>query len=359
VSWPREYGGPGLTPLEQVILAEEFTKAGVPQGAPNDVFSIQMIGNTLLEWGTDEQKNHFLPRVLSGEDVWCQGYSEPNAGSDLANIGCRAELDGDEWVINGQKIWNSAGHLANMIFVLTRTDPSAPKHRGITFLLCPMDQPGVEVRPIKMISGDSEFNEVFFTDARCPKDNVVGQVNGGWAVAMTLLGYERGEAAATFPIRFAADVDRLIRLARQRGRTDDPLVRQRLAWCYSKVEIMRYLGYRSLTTWLKGATPGPEGSIFKLYWSEFHKVETELALDILGADALAPSGRPPVSSFQTDDAGAPNSSASWVGTFLNARAGTIYAGSSQVQRNILGEMVLGLPKEPKADGGPWSQSVRS
>jgi alkylation response protein AidB-like acyl-CoA dehydrogenase len=341
-----------------VILAEEFTKAGVPQGSINDVFNIQMIGNTLLEWGTDEQKRYYLPRILSGEDVWCQGYSEPNAGSDLGNLGCRAERDGDEWLINGQKIWTSAGHLANMIFVLCRTDPTAPKHRGITFLLCPMDQPGVEVRPIKMLSGASEFNEVFFTDARCPAGNVVGQVNGGWAVAMTLLGYERGEASAVFPIRFRADLDRLIELARERGKTSDPLIRQRLAWCWSKVEIMRFLGYRSLTGWLNGATPGPEGSIFKLYWSEFHKLETELAVDILGMDAMVPTGRSPSTSFQTDDAGAPNSSASWARVFLNARAGTIYAGSSQIQRNILGELVLGLPKEPKADAGPWSETVR-
>jgi alkylation response protein AidB-like acyl-CoA dehydrogenase len=359
VSWPREYGGAGLTPLEQVVLAEEFTKAGVPQGAANDVFSIQMIGNTLLEWGTEDQKRHYLPRILSGEDVWCQGYSEPNAGSDLANLGCRAELDGDEWVINGQKIWTSGGHVANMIFVLTRTDAAAPKHRGITFLLCPMGQPGVEVRPIKMLSGQSEFNEVFFSDARCQRDSVVGQVNGGWAVAMTLLGYERGEAAAVGPIRYKADLARLIDLARWRGLTADPLIRQRLAWCYAKVEIMRYLGYRALTGWLHGATPGPEGSIGKLYWSEYHKVHTELAMDILGLDGLVPTGRPPSTAFQTDDAGAPNSSASWAGVFLNARAGTIYAGSSQIQRNILGEIVLGLPKEPKSDSGPWNESQRA
>jgi alkylation response protein AidB-like acyl-CoA dehydrogenase len=358
VSWPKEYGGGGLTALEQVVLAEEFTRAGVPPGGPNDVFSIQMVGNTLLEWGTEEQKQYYLPRILSGEHVWCQGYSEPNAGSDLGNLACRAELDGDEWVINGQKMWTSAGHLANMIFVLTRTDATAPKHRGITFLLCPMNQSGVDVRPIKMISGDSEFNEVFFTDARTPKDHVVGEVNGGWAVAMTLLGYERGEAAAVFPIRFAADLARLISLARANGRTSDPLIRQRLAWCYGQVEIMRYLGYRALTSWLRGATPGPEGSIFKLFWSEFHKLESELAIDICGLDSTVPSGRRPSSAFQTDDAGAPNSTASWTGAFLNARAGTIYAGSSQVQRNILGEMVLGLPKEPKADSGPWNTSTR-
>ena len=347
VSWPQRYGGAGLSPLEQVVLAEEFAKAGVPGGSGNDVFGIQMVGNTILQWGTEEQKQHFLPRILSGEDVWCQGYSEPNAGSDLGNLGCRGLLDGDEWVLNGQKIWTSAGQYANWIFVLTRTDPEAPKHKGISFLLVPMDQPGVEVRPIKMMSGESEFCETFFTDARTPRENVVGEVNGGWAVAMTLLGYERGESAAVLPIRFEADLDRLLALAKERGRSDDPLIRQRLAWCYSKVQIMKYLGWRALTAWLAGGHPGPEASISKLYWSEFHKVETELAIDIIGLDALVPSGRTPSSAFGVDEVGAPNSTASWTGTFMGARAGTIYAGTSQVQRNIIGEMVLGLPKEPK------------
>jgi alkylation response protein AidB-like acyl-CoA dehydrogenase len=313
----------------------------------NDVFGIQMVGNTIIEWGTEEQKRHFLPRILSGEDKWCQGYSEPNAGSDLANLGTRAVLDGDEWVLNGQKIWTSAGHLANWIFVLCRTDSEAPKHKGISFLLCPMDQPGVEVRPIRMISGESEFNEVFFTDARCAKENVVGGVNNGWAVAMTLLGYERGESAATMPIRFRAELDRLVALAKQQGRADDPVIRQRLAWCHSKVEIMRYLGMRTLTKFIGGAEPGPDASISKLYWSEYHRVVTELGVDLYGLEALVPSGRKPSTAFQADDPGAPNSSASWANTFLNARAGTIYAGSSQIQKNILGEMVLGLPKEPR------------
>ncbi len=336
-----------------MILVEEFYRAGVPTGTGNDVFGIQMVGNTILEWGTEEQKAHFLPRILSGQDIWCQGYSEPDAGSDLGNLGCRAVLDGDEWVIDGQKIWTSAGHVANWIFVLARTNPDAPKHKGISFLLVPMDQPGVEVRPIRMITGDAEFNEVFFTGARCPAANVVGDVNAGWGVAMTLLGYERGEAAATFPIMFRTELDRLVALAAASGRSADPLVRQRLAWCWSQVEVMRYLGMRTLTRYLAGGHPGPDASIFKLFWSEYHKVVTELAVDVLGADALVPSGRWPSSSFQADDAGAPNDSASWVGTFFAARAGTIYAGTSQVQRNILGEMVLGLPKEPGGPTGTW------
>ncbi|MDQ6697621.1 MAG: acyl-CoA dehydrogenase family protein [Actinomycetota bacterium] len=359
-SWPKELDGGGLSPLEQVIMAEEFTKVGVPAGTGNDVFGIQMVGNTILQWGTPEQKSHFIPRIMSGQDVWCQGYSEPNAGSDLANLGCRADLDGDEWVINGQKIWTSGGHLANWIFVLARTAPDAAKHKGISFLLVPMDQPGIEVRPIAMLSGESEFNEVFFTDARCPKENVLGEVNGGWAVAMFLLGYERGEAAATFPVMFRAELDRLVALAQEHGRADDPLIRQRLVWCHSKVEIMRYLGMKTLTAFLRGEHPGPDSAIFKLYWSEYHKIATELAVDILGPDAMVPSGRWPVSSFQTDAPGAPNDSASWVGVLFNARAGTIYAGTSQVQRNIIGEMVLGLPKEPRpTTPSSWRDDQRS
>ncbi len=354
-AWPSEYGGGGLTPLEQVILAEEFFAAGVPMGGFNDAFSISMVGNTILMWGTDEQKSHFLPRIISGEDVWCQGYSEPNAGSDLGNLGTRAERDGDEWVVNGQKIWTSAGHVANWIFVLARTDADVVKHKGISFLLVPMDQPGVEVRPIVMLTGEPEFNEVFLTDARTPVENVVGEVNGGWAVAMTLLGFERGETAASFPIMFRKEVDRLLDLARSRGRNDDPEIRQGLAWCYSQVEIMRYLGMRTVTAWLAGAHPGPEASMFKLFWSEYHQKVTELSVQILGAEAMVPDGRWPSNAFYCDDVGAPNDSASWVGTFLLARAGTIYAGTSQVQRNILGELVLGLPKEPAGPRVTWRE----
>ena len=345
--WPVEFGGGGLSELEQVIIAEEFARAGVPTGGHNDVFSIQMLGNTLLLFGTEEQKRHYLPRLLAGEDTWCQGYSEPNAGSDLSNVGLRAELDGDQWVLNGQKIWTSAGHLADHIFTLARTDPDAPKHKGISFLLVDMRQPGIEVRPIKMLTGESEFNEVFYTDAVVPKENVVGGVNNGWAVAMGLLGFERGAAASIAPIAFEAEFDRLLQLAKDRGVSNDPRIRQKLAWCYSKVQVMRYLGMRTLTKFLAGHHPGPDGAIFKLYWSEYHKIVTELGVDLLGMDAMAPTGRKPSSAFSTDDAGAPNDSMSWAMTFLNARAGTIYAGSSQVQRNIIGEMVLGLPKEPK------------
>ncbi|MGH9103540.1 MAG: acyl-CoA dehydrogenase family protein, partial [Acidimicrobiales bacterium] len=357
VTWPLEHGGAGLGPLEQVVLAEELVRAGVPQGSHNDVFGIQMVGSTLLRWGTEEQRRHFLPRIVSGEDRWCQGYSEPGAGSDLANVSCRAVLDGDEWVIDGQKLWTSAARSANWIFLLARTDPEAPKHRGISFLLVPMDQPGVEVRPIRMMTGGSELNEVFFSAARTAACNVVGEVHSGWAVAMTLLGFERGEAAATLPLRFRQELDRLVALVAERGLGDDPLVRQRVAWCHSRVEIMRYLGYRELTRFLAGEPPGAASSVSKLCWSEYHQVVTELAMEVLGMDGAVPQGRAPRSVFQTDETGAPGSSASWAGVFLNSRAGTIYAGTSEVQRTIIGEMVLGLPREPRADSGPWGRQA--
>lgn len=347
-AWPVEYGGGGLTELEQVILAEEFQRAGVPEGGTNDTFSIQMCGNTILNWASDELKAEFLPKIISGEIIFCQGYSEPDAGSDLAGLGCKAVLDGDEWVLNGQKIWTSAGQFANWIFVLCRTDIDVPNHKGISFILCPMDQPGVDLRPIEMLNGEAEFNETFFTDARANKEHVVGEVNGGWAVAMSLLGYERGEAAATMPIMFRGEYDKLMALAKEHGRTTDPAIRQRLAQTHIEVEIMRLLGMRTLTGFLQGKQPGPGESAFKLYWSEYHKRATELALDILGPDAMIHTGPGARKSFHADAPGAANESGSWLGAFYNARAGTIYAGTSQVQRNILGEMVLGLPKEPKA-----------
>jgi alkylation response protein AidB-like acyl-CoA dehydrogenase len=346
VSWPREYGGAGLTKLEQVVLVEELARAGVPAMGGNDNFSIKMVGNTLLRWGTEAQKRRFLPRILSGEDVWCQGYSEPGAGSDLAGLSTRAVLDGDRWVVTGQKIWTSRAREANWMFLLARTDPAASRHGGITFLLVPLDQPGVDIRPITMLSGETEFNEVFLDGATTPADHVVGEVNGGWAVAMTLLGHERGEEAATNPILFRAELDRLVALARERGLTSDPVVRQRLARAHIRCEIMRFLGYRILTGVLSGSgTVGPEASISKLYWSEYHRSVTELALDLLGVDGTVLDGRGPIRSYRTDDPGAPNTSGSWIGAFYNATAGTIYAGTSEIQRNILAEAILGLPRD--------------
>ncbi len=346
LEWPVEYGGRGLGPIEAIVVHEELARAGVPAGGPNDAFSIGMLGNTLLKLGTEEQKQYFIPRLLSGEHVWCQGYSEPDAGSDLAGVKTRAVLDGDEWIIDGQKIWTSAGHLANWIFVVARTDPDAPKHKGITFILCPMDQQGVEVRPIEMISGESEFNEVFFTDARAPRDHIIGQVNDGWRVAMALLGFERGKDAATASIGFRNELDRLFAYARELGCVDDPEIRDRLVRAHEKVEIMRFMGYSALTRFARGQDPGPDAAITKVWWSDYHRQVTELAMDIMGVGGLISEGRKPSSAFRSDDFNAPNSTASWQTVFLNARAGTIYAGTNQIQRNIIGEMMLGLPKEP-------------
>ncbi|MFE9649253.1 acyl-CoA dehydrogenase family protein [Streptomyces sp. NPDC006365] len=347
LTWPEQYGGRGLSKLHQLVLMEELALAGVPFGLPQDTFGVKMLANTLLRWGTEEQKSRFLPRILSGEDTWCQGYSEPDAGSDLASLTTRAVRDGDEWVIDGQKVWTSGAHHSDWIFVLARTNRDASKHRGISFLLVPLDQPGIEVRPFRMMSGQLHFNEVFFNGARTRADLVVGGVDNGWTVAQSLLGVERGEEAATNPILFRAEVERLVELARQYGKDQDPVIRQRIAWCWSKVEIMRYLGYRILTGWLKGAEPGPESSIAKLYWSEYHTKVTDLAMDIMGLHGQVPEGRPPLRTYRTDDPGAANSSASWSTTYLIARSGTIYAGTSQVQRNILAEKVLGLPREPR------------
>jgi alkylation response protein AidB-like acyl-CoA dehydrogenase len=359
VAWPREYGGRGLSKLEQVVLVEELARAGAPTGWATDNFSLKMIGNTLLAVGTPEQKERFLPRALSGADRWCQGFSEPGAGSDLASLRTRARLvprEGEtgegQWHIDGQKIWTSNAHEANWIFLLARTSDKA-RYRGLTFLLCPLDQPGVEIRPITMLTGHQEFCEVFFSDAMTAADNVVGGVDGGWAVAQLLLGFERGDEAATNPILFRRELDRLTELARERGLDRDPSVQARLAACLERVEMMRYLGYRILTGFLRGAKPGPEASVSKLYWSEYHRDVTELAMDILDADGVAPTGRPVGRVIRTDLPGAPNSSAAWSGTYLASQAGTIYAGTSNVQRNLLAETVLGLPREPRP--GPLAE----
>jgi alkylation response protein AidB-like acyl-CoA dehydrogenase len=352
VAWPREYGGQGKTKLEQVILVEECARAMVPLGPPSDTVTVKMVGNTLLRWGTESQKRRFIPRILSGEDTWCQGFSEPDAGSDLAGVRTTAVLDGDEWVINGQKIWTSFAHQANWIFVLARTGTIVAKHKGLSFLLCPMGQPGIDVRPITMPTGRSDFNEVFFDNVRTPADDIVGEVNQGWAVAMSLLGHERGEEAALNPIMFRHELDRLFELARAFGKDRDPVIRDRLAWCYMKVETMRYLGLRILTQYLREGELGPAASVSKLYWSEYHKQAANLAMQIMGPAGLIPAGHRPPRAYRTDDPGAPNSTASWEQILLlNAPSGTIYAGTSEVQRNILGEVSLGLPKEPAASAG--------
>jgi alkylation response protein AidB-like acyl-CoA dehydrogenase len=345
VSWPAEYGGGGLTPLEQVIVVEEFAGADVPVQGYNDQLSVGLLGPTLIRWGRPDQKAYFLPKIISGEHVWAQGYSEPGAGSDLAGLKTRAELVGGEWVISGQKVWTSRAHEANWCFVLVRTDSDAPKHKGISFLLVPLDQPGVEVRRIKQMTGESLFNEVFFDAARTAKENILGEVNAGWTVANSLLGVERGGRAAATALGFRRELDAIVKLIRERGKDSDPLVRQGIARAYTEVEIIRLLSLKALTSVVSGGTPGPEASIFKLFWSEYHREVTSLVVEALGMAAVAPG-----ESYTDEHLGAFDgynmSPAAAVRTFLGARAGTIYAGSSEIQRNILSERVLGLPREP-------------
>lgn len=353
VSWPREYGGAGLSPLEQVVLAEEFARAGAPVGGENDGPGIGMLGSTLIQLGTEQQKREYLPKILTGEHRWCQGFSEPEAGSDLGGLRTRAVLDGDTWVINGHKIWISSAHLADHIFVLARTDVDAPKHRGISLLLVPMSQPGVVVEPIANLGGYSMFTEVFLTDATTGAGEILGGVNNGWSTAMTLLGFERTLSVTTDAIRYSGELDRLVAMARERGVTGDARIRDRLAWCYTRVEVIRMRGYQALTRYLAGQRPGTEAAITKTIWSEFAQAYTELAMEILGPEALAPTGQRTGGEMQMPEAGIENSSLSWVETFLAARAGTIYAGSSQIQRNIIGERLLGLPREPRSDTGPF------
>lgn len=345
--WPKNYGGGGLTRLEQVVLAEEFAYAKVPTEGPNDSFSIDMLGNTIIEMGNEEQKLTLLPRILSGEMVWCQGYSEPEAGSDLASLRTRARLEGDQWVINGQKIWTSEALTANWIFMLVRTNADVSNSRGITFLLVPLDQPGIEIRPIKQMNGHEEFCETFFTDARTDAVNIIGEVDGGWHVATRLLGHERGGGTSIeLPIRFRADLDRMVDLAREYGKLDDLGIRRRIGWCYERIEIMRGLGLRAVTRFLADLPPGSESSIFKLFWSEYHIEHAKLGLEILGESGTVVVGRRASHPF-TDDPGAPNTTASWQGSMINALSETIYAGTSEIQRNILGERILGLPREPR------------
>jgi alkylation response protein AidB-like acyl-CoA dehydrogenase len=350
VAWPQEYGGAGLSPLEQNVLQEEFVNHGVPvMPLPSDSFGFSLIGPTLLHWGTEEQKQRFLPAIISGEHRWAQGYSEPDAGSDLFNLRTRGVEDGDEWVINGQKIWATSGDQANWIFVLTRTEPDQPKARGLSLILVPIEQEGVEVRPIRSMTGEEEFCEVFFTDARTGLDCTVGPRGAGAKVALTLLGYERGSASGATYASYRIELERLTALIKARGLDQDHTIRQRLAWCWSKVEIVRHLGLNVLQGILTGAAPGPESSILKLYGSEYHARLTELAIDVLGMEATVVEGPPALATLGADPLGASNSPSAWQSIFMTARAATIYGGSSQIQRNTLGERVLGLPREPRPE----------
>lgn len=348
VSWPKEYGGAGLGVLQQTVVQEEFMRRGVPlQPMPSDSFGFSLIGPTILHVGTDQQRDFFLPKIVSGEHRWCQGYSEPESGSDLFGLRTRAVLDGDNWVINGQKVWQTAGNFANWIFALVRTDPDLPKAKGISMLLVPMDQPGVEVRPIRTMTGRAEFCEVFFTDAVTSKDNMVGEVNDGARVSMTLLGFERGASSGATYLAHRQELDRLVALIKEQGLERDRWICQELAWCYSKVEIMKFIGLRTLTNAASGRAPGPESSITKLFTSEYHKRMARLSMNVLGPRVTYAGGEPAVSDLGPEPLGSPNSAASWQRVYMTSLAATIYGGSSQIQRNTLGERVLGLPREPR------------
>jgi alkylation response protein AidB-like acyl-CoA dehydrogenase len=351
-SWPTEYGGKGLSLIEQVVLNEEFAKAKAPLRA--DFFGDTLVGPTILQWGTEEQKRTFIPRILDGSISWCQGFSEPDAGSDLASLKTRAELDGDEWVINGQKVWTTQAQYADYIFLLARTDPDVDKHAGISYLLVPMKQEGIEVRPIKQIDSSSEFNEVFFENARCKREDVVGGVNNGWKVAMTTLGFERGASSTTGFRRFARELDQIIAQARRLGRSSDPIIRQDLARAWTRVKIMEINGYRTLTDALNGThNTVALGATNKMFWSEYHKKTMDLAMTILGAEGQILTASGGADSVDDDDSPLTRRGSKAYpvdpiqGAFFFSISETIWGGTAEIQRNIVGERVLGLPKEPK------------
>ncbi|HVV19658.1 MAG TPA: acyl-CoA dehydrogenase family protein [Pseudonocardiaceae bacterium] len=331
--WPAEYGGRDLDGIRIAVLNEEFSRAGVPRVIRG--MGEALVGPAVLVHATDEQKRHFLPRIVSGEDVYCQGFSEPGHGSDLASVETKGVVDGDEIIVTGQKVWTSGAARANMMFVLCRTDPAAPKHSGLSYVLIPFAEPEVTFRPIRQLTGAAEFCEDFIDGARAPLFNVIGGLHNGWRVAMTTLGHERGGRATVQHLRFEREFWALVDTARKYGRQHDPLVRQQLAWAYTQVQLMRFAGLRTLAQVAEGRQPGPEASVNKLFWSEYHRRLGEIAMTIVGSDGLV---RPEGDGYPTTQ---------WQNVFLASRAGTIYSGTSEIQRNIIAERALGLPKEPK------------
>lgn len=335
VSWPEEYGGRGISAVELAVLNEEFAAAGVPRVTMG--MGESLVGPSIIVHGTDEQKKYFLPRIINGEDRYCQGFSEPNAGSDLASVQTKGTVSEDEIIVNGQKVWTSGAGAANMIFTLCRTDPEAPKHEGISYVLVPMKDNGIETRPLKQMTGGSGFSEVFFTDARAPMFNVIGGLNNGWRVAMTTLGNERGGSATTQHLRYQREVRDLIELTKKLGKNNDPVVRRNVAWAHTHVQLMRYNGLRLLAKMAQKREPGPESSVSKLFSTEYHQRLCEFVMDMLGPESVAVGGENGREAQR------------WQRSFMGSRGPTIYAGTSEVQRNIIGERVLGLPKEPQVD----------
>jgi alkylation response protein AidB-like acyl-CoA dehydrogenase len=337
INWPKEYGGRGATLIERGIFAEEMARARAPE--PINVIGHNLTGTTILAHGTEAQKKRFLPKILSTEEVWCQGFSEPNAGSDLASVRTRAELKGDKFIVNGQKIWTSFGQYSQWCFALVRTNPDVAKHKGLSFLLIDMKSPGITLRPLRQISGEYEFNETFFDNVEVPAENIVGEINGGWKIAMTTLTYERGpEDALGRQIRFKQELDQLLRtlVRQQRGAghaIDEPAVRQKLAKSIAEIEIVRLNALRSFSKLESGGDRGADASMTKLYWSHAAQNMYEVAMDALGPLA-------PLSGSDPQAAALGKFQMSW----FQSKAFTIYSGSSEIQRNIIGERVLGLPR---------------
>jgi len=324
VHWPPEYGGRGATLTQSAIFFEELGRAGAP--LPADVLGLLLAGPTLMVWGTDAQKERLLPTILNAEETWCQGFSEPDAGSDLAALKTRAVKDGDEWVVTGQKVWTSGAQYAKWCMLVARTDPDAPKkHQGLTYFALDMEQEGVQVRPLRQITGESEFNELFLEGARIPDDHVVGGVGNGWKVALTTLMNERAGLAFFLQVRLRQQLDRLIDDAAGRGLLDDPVVAERLGDLHVRVEVLRLTAYRGLTAIEKYGQPGPEGSLTKWMWSDTNQQLTQLAVDLLGGDALA-------------------ADSPWAYELLRSRGNSIEGGTTEILKNIVAERVLGLPR---------------
>jgi alkylation response protein AidB-like acyl-CoA dehydrogenase len=323
VHWPPEYGGRGATLTQSAIFFEELGRAGAP--LPANVLGLLLAGPTIMTWGTPEQKERYLTPILSAEEIWCQGFSEPDAGSDLASLKTRAVKDGDHWLVTGQKVWTSAAQYAKWCMLVARTDPEAPKHKGLTYFLMDMEQEAVTVRPLRQITGESEFNELFIDGARIPDENVLGGEGNGWKVALTTLMNERAGLAFFLQVRLRQMLDRLIAEAAQLGQLDDPVLADRLGELHLKTEILRLTAYRGLTGIEKYGQPGPEGSLTKWMWSETNQQLTQLAADLLGPAALTSGGR-------------------WSYELLRARGNSIEGGTTEVLKNIVAERVLGLPK---------------
>lgn len=322
ISWPREHGGRGATLMEQAIFNEELVRARAP--SPANIIGLVMGGPVIINHGTDAQRARFLAPILSGEEIWCQGFSEPNAGSDLAALTTQAVRDGDGWRVSGQKVWTSYAHRAKWCMLLARTGGDE-RHRNLTFFICDMKQPGVEVRPLRQATGDSEFNEIFFNGAVVPDDNVVGSVGDGWKVAITTLMFERSGLSAASALAIQIKLDELAELIRERGEQRDVTLNRRLGALVVATETMRLNGYRGLSRVIEHGVPGPEGSMAKIQWADINQRLGELAMDVLGAEALV-----------TDPV--------WTHSMLRARANSIEGGTSEIQRNILAERVLNLPR---------------